>query len=113
MSATFCFGEGGAKFFYAGVEICGNRSDFFGLVIEITLDWTAGATLPDRSGAVVEALEVDADFVFFGGPGFSHGVAAFASAIFTAEFYDCLVSRRSEEMQSADEAGVLREGKLA
>jgi len=114
VTAAFCFGEGGAKLLHSNIEVGGHRCDIFRLIVIFAFDGSPGcATLASGNGAVVESLEIDADFVFFGRPRIGGGIATFAAAVFTAELDDGLISGRGEEPQCSRKARILGEGKLA
>jgi hypothetical protein len=120
MASALGFGEGCGEFVDAVVDIRGQGIlpwEFgvagLGEGLLAGLGTGAGCGLdagPDRGIVVVivaaDALEVDADFVFFRGPCGCVAVAALAASVFTAELYDGLVAARSEKLEGADEAWV-------
>ena len=106
--APLGLGQRGAQLFHAGVNVGWNHGF---LAVLVFVEGWFGSRSEDASGArnrfaVVDALKVDAHFVFFRRPRLCRRIAALAAAVFAAQLDDGLVARRRQEMQGPRQAGV-------
>jgi hypothetical protein len=108
-------GKSRAQLLHARVQIGGDHRflPIVVIVIVAVIDNSAGRTRYPRGPIdVVNAFEIDADFVFFRRPALSGRIAPFTSTVLTTKLDDGLISRGSQEMQRPGQAGIRRKTKL-
>ena len=96
MSAALRFGQGGAQFLYPRVHIRGKHGFLIVLfhVVFMAAEFTRRPRGSRARLIAVNALKVNTNFVVFRRPRVCRSVAAFATAVFAAQFHDGLISGR-------------------